>query len=220
MFKFIMRKLSNPVITIIMLLFCFSTGQAQSKDLLDTEIASDFYAENLFQMCSFVSFLGSVPMGFESSVDLDLEKKTNKILIKKGKLNVVMDSIVKHNPNYRWEIRDGVVNVYPIDSRDEVLKNLLESKIKNFSTAEVGRAGIRKIIHETKEIKEILNSQQIELNIFIRTSLNETDEVIADFKFFNTDLRSVLNNIVKSSKENKLWFINRGNSKKEVLLVY
>lgn len=46
----------------------------------------------------------------------------------------ILDSIIKQESDYKWEIRDGVVNIYPARAKDEILRTFLDTKIKNFSS--------------------------------------------------------------------------------------
>jgi hypothetical protein len=48
------------------------------------------------------------------------------------RLEIVLNRIVKQVKNYKWEINDGVVNIYPIRERDKRFKQLLALKVKKF----------------------------------------------------------------------------------------
>ena len=49
------------------------------------------------------------------------------------RLEDVLNKIIKQTENYRWEINDEVVNIYPIKGRDDRFKKLLSLKIKKFT---------------------------------------------------------------------------------------
>ena len=49
-----------------------------------------------------------------------------------GKVSEVFDKIVGQMTNYKWEVNDSVVNIFPIRGRDERFKELLETKIEKF----------------------------------------------------------------------------------------
>lgn len=49
------------------------------------------------------------------------------------RLEDVLNSIIKQIENYKWEINDGVVNIYPVKGRDDKFEKLLGLKIKRFS---------------------------------------------------------------------------------------
>ncbi|MEW6362163.1 MAG: hypothetical protein AB1477_08630 [Acidobacteriota bacterium] len=48
------------------------------------------------------------------------------------RLENVLNIIVKQVENYRWEINDGVVNIYPLKGRDDKFERLLDLKISKF----------------------------------------------------------------------------------------
>jgi hypothetical protein len=48
------------------------------------------------------------------------------------RLEDVLNKIIKQIENYKWEINDGVVNIYPIKGRDDRFEKLLELKINRF----------------------------------------------------------------------------------------
>lgn len=58
------------------------------------------------------------------------------VRISNGKLSDVLDQIVEQMKNYKWEINDGVVNIFPLRGRDERFKDLLETNIASYSLAD------------------------------------------------------------------------------------
>lgn len=54
------------------------------------------------------------------------------------RLEDVLNEIVKQIENYRWEINDGVVNIYPIKGRDKRFEKLLDLRIKRFTFEKAG----------------------------------------------------------------------------------
>lgn len=50
-----------------------------------------------------------------------------------GRLEDVLNKLVKQMENYKWEINDGVVNIYPIKGRDKRFEKLLDLRIKKFT---------------------------------------------------------------------------------------
>lgn len=55
------------------------------------------------------------------------------INITDGKLEEVLNVIVKQMENYKWELSDGVFNIVPIRGRDTRFESLLNMKISKFS---------------------------------------------------------------------------------------
>jgi hypothetical protein len=194
-------------IVLIILLFHNSFGQTQNKDILDRKIDLDIKG-NLFQLCVVLASLKEIPVGLEGAADFS-SGEDKSIQIQPGTLREILDSIVKQEPKYVWELRDGVINFYPASSRDAILKALLETKIKSFSSKkDAGRVGIRDNILRLEPVKALLTSKQIRLGFFTSARLDVKDET-ADINISNTDLKGLLNKVVYDSGDSKLWTIQR-----------
>jgi hypothetical protein len=193
-------------VILIFLLFHNSFGQIQDKDILDKEISLNLKNMSLAQVCSLLTVFEKIPLGLEETVDF---KNNENLQINTGTLKEVLDSIVKQEPDYKWEARDGVVNIYPIRSRDAILKAFLETKIKSFSSKkDGGRQEIAKIIENLDGIKVLLNPKQIQLGIGTRANLY-VEDATTNIDISNIDLRGILNKVVKDSGDSKLWTISR-----------
>lgn len=59
-------------------------------------------------------------------------KKRFTIVADREPLSRVLDELVVQMSHYKWEIRDGVVNIIPAVGRDERFKGFLDLRIKNF----------------------------------------------------------------------------------------
>lgn len=194
----------------LVLLFFFHNlfGQVNDKTLLDRKINLNLKKVSLFQACATLANLEGIPLGLEGATDFKIEGKEN-LVIKSGTLKEILDSIVKQEPNYIWEVRDGVINFYPVFSRDKNIQTLLETKIKRFKLRkEEGRFGISEKINKLDEINKVLSSKQIKLNIGVRSKRNGMDAT-TDIDMSNTDLRGILNKIIKNNNTSKFWSINR-----------
>lgn len=204
---------------LIFLLFQNSLAQTPDKDILDREINPTIKTGTVYQIFAGLDPLGELSKGFEGAADFDFGK--GKIIqVEKGTLREILDSIVKQEPDYTWELRDGVINVYPVKSRDELLKILLETTIKNFSSGkEKGRVQIAENIRNSEEIKKFLDSGQIRLGGFTRANLHAADAT-TDIDLSNTDLRSLLNKVVKDSGDSKLWTLMRIKEDGGILLAF
>lgn len=82
-------------------------------------------------------------------------RKPIDLKFKNQKLSVVIDSLVSQLPPYTWELREGVVNIFPNNDRDSRVKRVLETKIKHFSVNSTDKVGKLKYkILRLPEIKE------------------------------------------------------------------
>ena len=53
-----------------------------------------------------------VPVGFEQAMD-SRDNLNRHIHLQSGTLKTVLDSLVAQEPRYKWELRDGVINITP-----------------------------------------------------------------------------------------------------------
>jgi hypothetical protein len=198
---------------LIISFFHNSFGQmpAADKEFLDQKVDWNFENPNIYVACSILAVKG-IPIGFEdtSDSDKDTSKKNEKIIhLQSGTLREILNSLIKQDPDYDWKVRDGVVNIYPVRARDEILKTLLETRFKSFSSKkEAGRKRIAEIIHRSAEVNAFLNSRKVKLGILSRADLNAADAV-KDINISDIDLRGLLNQIVKDSADSKWWLVQR-----------
>jgi len=208
-----------------------AAGQSSEAALLSRKIDLNLQHATFLQTLSMLSVTHRVPIGLERDAEYwnrvrnlmsfengQVNWKEGTIRITSGTLKEVLDSLVAQEPIYRWEVRDGVINVYPVQSRDPVLQKLLETQVDTFAT-EKGMNNFQ--IHETilalPELKTWLQTENLEVKRGVQTgrrSIYTNDEVKIDVS--NATFRSVLNKVVKDS-EYKLWVIDRIGEKRECL---
>lgn len=137
------------------------------------------------------------------------------------KLGVVLDDLVRQMRNYKWEVRDGMVNLVPSDKRDSMIEAFLELRIAEFRF----RAG-RKIIHlfedlrNTTEIQDFRKSNRIEFRMnrgsIIGDGLNFVLRTEIEFK--GLTVRELLNRLGKLNQVG--WIIRAGpeESSRQIIL--
>ena len=75
-----------------------------------------------------------VPIGFVPTSPEKFVYHVN-IAVSDAKLREVLDMLVRQEPDYTWEVRDGVVNIMPAGRRDQVIENLLSTAVSSFEPA-------------------------------------------------------------------------------------
>jgi hypothetical protein len=55
------------------------------------------------------------------------------LYIEDGSVEEVFDEIVRQMENYKWEINDGVVNIFPVKGRDKRFEELMGTGVKRFT---------------------------------------------------------------------------------------
>lgn len=235
-----MRKTLNLLMTIsfacIVLLLSLKSVSGQSPNtLLNQKIDLDLSNTTVFYVLNKLAIDKRIPIGLERASDYrqklyekmyvengEIKWQPDTIKIKSGTLKEILDSLFSQDLQYNWELRDGVINIFPVESRDEFLKKLLDTKIGKFSHEKgINKFQVRDAILKLPEAKQLLKEEKVELlrrdypNSHYLYPDNEIDANISD-----TDVRSVLNKIVRDSPH-KIWVIERiGDNKRYLLLSF
>lgn len=151
-----------------------------------------------------------VPIGIEYA-DSELTDDI-KVSLKGGKsspLNVVLNALVEQNPNYKWEIKDGVVNFTPTKSRSKFLEKLLDTKIDVFyPDRNLNRVSLLDFIMKLPFVREVFQEHNAYPLIIgeprvMKVDLPENVYVQVN----NTNVRSILNSLIKKS-DYKFWMMH------------
>ncbi len=216
-------RIFSVCLAVILTFLLNSDSLSQKKDIniLEQKLNLSIKVGTLFQICGGLAF-DRVPIGFEGATDFDIKSDVRNIKIENGTLREILDSIIKQEPKYTWEVQDGIVNIYPVQSRDEILKVLLETNIKDFwSRKETGKPQISRNINNSEEVSKFLDSKKVRLLISTRTKPYAEEELIPDIDLSNTNLRKILNKIVLENKDSKFWSIWRStNEDRDIFLVF
>jgi len=223
----------NVVIAMLLLVQIRTVGQSSETNILNRKIDINLSKATLLETLNILAIYHRVPIGLERDTDYrqriaqlmyvengKIKWKDGTITIKSGTLKEILDSLVAQEPLYQWEVRDGVINVFPTQSRDEFLKKLLETNIEKFSPKKgINKFKLRDVIVDLSEIKALLEAENIEVikrYYPTRRSIYTNDEV--DLSISNTNVRGVLNKVARDS-EHKIWVVERIGDKKEFLEV-
>ena len=125
------------------------------------------------------------------------------------RLEDVLNQIVKQMEYYKWEINDGVVNIFPLQGRDERFKKLLELDIKNFTLSNSAPIGVIKaLILDLPEVAKFLDENKILANAFRGGSLNDLNRKLSvEMNCSNLTFRELLNKITKTKRGG--WILRR-----------
>jgi hypothetical protein len=184
-------------------------GQTKSN-LIEQTIELHLNRGTLLQALSKLSVNNRVPIGFVPTLAHKDDHNLN-IDVDNATLKTVLDTIVQQHSGYRWEVRDGVINILPTNSADDFVENFLGTPIHNFDPPKLpGSSRLRDAITELPEVQILLKANGISAShygSFERyPSLYSNPNV--DLSMSNTDVRGILNKIVRES-EHKMWIVSR-----------
>lgn len=176
--------------------------------------------EGIVQLLSRFSFAYNVPVGLEVARGDD-QSSIYRIDFKKGTLSDLFMQFVTEHKEYSWKIEDGVITVFPKDDyRDPILRELLETKIRTFSVPE-----------KTTTMmfgKKLLSSPEIERIVKLYGLTYDTGYVGGfyiqqlgqqySFNASNTEVKSILNKVIKESPVAQNWVISNDSSARRLSL--
>jgi hypothetical protein len=168
-------------------------------------------AQSIERLFTKLSLSYDIPIGLEVATNDD-ELATYSIDFKEGNLSDLLNQIIRDNSQYDWEIKDGVVNVFPkAGHRVLFFRELLETKISHFSIKEKTNCWlfVENLI-ATPEVKNILeiNSINYSKRSFTGFYIPQLGENFV-MNVSDSSLKSILNKVIKESPTAKIWLIKR-----------
>lgn len=205
---------------VLILSSSYSFAQSSKEDLTSQPITIRLTNATLIYALGRLSGDYRIPIGMEYSSDDQKEPVLNIDTSNGGTLGDVLNLIVEQVPIYRWEVRDGVINIVPIQSRDQFLEKLLSTHIDRFTPKPgLTKFDIRNTLADLPEVHSLLEANKITVfkyGDYIYHPSIYTKEV--DLSISDTDVRGVLNKIVRDS-EHKLWVVGWRDAKKDSLTI-
>lgn len=202
-----------------LVLFAFSiptSGRAQHPQVLTLDQTIDLRLQKatLMLVLGTLSVEKNIPIGIEFSANEQYEPKL-EIDVKKIPLVELLNLIVKQEPAYVWELRDGVINFTPVVDREPFFEKLLDTQVRGFvSPKGNNKLAIRDALLNLPEIKELIRSNGLEperLGYPHKPSIPKNDGDLSDN---NTNFRSLLNKIIRESGHNS-WVLQWGDKKQK-----
>lgn len=224
--------LSGSIAVVILSLQINSFCQSSDK-ILTQRIHLNLPETTMLYVLNKLAYQYQVPIGLERASDYrqklkekmyfengEVRWKKDTLAIVPGTLEEVLNSLIKQEPEYKWELQNGVINFLPVKSRDKFLENLLGTKVGIFSPQKgLSKFEVRDSIIELSEVKKILESE----NVFLLKRDYPNSNYLYDDKeisisITNASVKDVLNKIVKNNPF-KIWVIERIGDDKESLIV-
>jgi len=217
------RKISRFVVCVLALLLATTTvcyaqkgAVAATQNALATRSLENvkIEAQSIGALIEKLSLRYDIPVGFEAASNDD-ERVDYQLDFKKGSLSDLLNEFVSLHDQYAWEIRDGVVNIFPKDDyRDALFRDLLATHIDSFTVKKkTSCLELAKSLAATSEVRKVLaayGTSYRERNF----SGSYIPQVGRNFELevSNTTLKSTLNKLIKESPEARFWLVTRNSS--------
>lgn len=170
---------------------------------------------HIVALLSELALQHDIPIGFEQAMNA-ADVSERRIRFERITLADLLTQLVAEYEQYSWEIRDGVVYVFPKEgSRDPILNRVLNVEIKTFSLKKGTLTwDVEAALFNSREVKEVVDAYGLTTRngyigsgfYFPQLGHNFTLDAI------DTTVMSILNRIVKESPVAKFWSISRTSS--------
>jgi hypothetical protein len=191
-------------------------AQLGSPEMLDQTIEIHIRNGTFLQALSTLAVTNRIPIGLEPCLGYRDEYDLN-IDVSAASLKDILNQIVQQRPDYRWEARDGVIDILPVKSKDELVNRLLDTRIQRFAPKRAfNQFDIRDAIIALPEVQSFLNANMIAASrdgYFYRSDPHPSQ---LDLSSSELELRQVLNKVVRDSQY-KMWIVSRSGAKLEYL---
>ncbi len=181
---------------------------------LDIENYDYRFQTNLpFKGRSYIELDEGVTLDIEVEEEFVAKNHFFTVKVQNGPLKAAMNQIVRQMENYRWEVNEGVINFVPSCGRDEILEELLETRIEKFRLPSGGTVDdITKVIKGLGEFSMWMKRNNLYFNptrtgssILLEAQYRRKLE--SSLNFCDLSFRELLNRITKSKKGG--WILKR-----------
>jgi len=214
------KHLISFSIASLIISFCFVLPTFGQTDPPRQPITLHMKDVTLLDVLNKLSSNYRIPIGLQYSTDNTNANLT--IDVASATLVEVLGLIVKQEPMYRWEVRDGVINFVPVQNQNEFFDKFLNTRVRRFAPEQgINKFEVRNRLADLPEVRNLLEANKIRIMRlsdypYSTKSIYSNDQV--DFAISDTDVRGVLNKIVRDG-EYKLWVLGWGNEKKDTISI-
>ena len=207
--RIISVTLATAVMGLVVISEISASGQGASTKLLEQRITLHIKQGTFLYALSTLCVDHKIPIGFEPGLGHKAQYHLN-ISLENATLEDVLNEIVGQEPGYRWELRDDVINIMPITSRDDFVEKLLNTEVRRFDQPKkLGKFQIRDAIVELPEVVALLRANGITAShygYFYSPTLNVNDST--DLSISGTSVRGILNRVIRETEHN-MWIVSR-----------
>ncbi len=128
--------------------------------------------------------------------------------------------MLKQDSTYTWRLQDDVINVFPRVNRDEVLNDILLTRVREcVIKQDIHMDGLRVLLTYMPEIKSEAQKANVSpLNLSLTGADHAPIGLSHPLKMSNATLREILNTVIRESRTN-FWHALRGGRNNEDLIV-
>ena len=161
--------------------------------------------------------LARLSVGYGIRIGLEMAKDSSDgpeivLELKDATVRQILDSIIKQDTRYEWAIVDNVINVKPRSDREELLADLLNTKIRSFSVQRhTATFDLRVRLLDLPEVQTRLRDAGVRRRVsgyFNADLLSMGDNL--SLTLHDKTLKEILNTLVSTrTSDARYWVINR-----------
>src|SRR5688572_82426 len=137
------------------------TVNRSNSDLIEQIIDLHINQGTLRYALSTLSVDKRVPIGFVPKLGHKDVYNLN-INLDNAPLKTVLDAIIQQQPDYRWEVRDDVINILPTKSSDGFIETFLSTRVQRFDPPKIPSSSrLRDAVIELPEVQTLLKTNGI-----------------------------------------------------------
>lgn len=203
------HRLIGSVALLIMAAITPCLAGSLHGDLLNYQVqAISVSDQTIDEILGRIANENRIPVGLElvSPIKGAPEKKI-ALHLPETTLQELLDALVKQDPRYDYQVRNGVINVFPKSQRDALLSELLNTTVSHFSIPESTRQ--YRIKNNLMELPELeARMQQYGVHPLILANGPSLKHAGSGFSMnvSNVTLREILNQLIQTS-EVKFWVL-------------
>jgi hypothetical protein len=200
--------LAAAIIGQLMISETSASAQTTSVNLLEHRITLHIKDGTFLYALDTLCVDYRIPIGFELALGHKAQYHLN-IDLENATLEDALNEIVGQERGYRWELRDGVINIIPITSRDDFVEKLLNTPIRHFDQPKkLGKFQIRDAITELPEVVALLKANGITASHYGYVYRGPDTNEKVDLSISGTDVRGLLNKVIRETEHN-MWMVSR-----------
>lgn len=162
------------------------------------DVAIGFEESSLDTDHNDYDFETNLARGFLSREVYKVQKNAISIDVVDKPLDEVLDSIVSQMRFYSWTLDDGVVNIFPVEGRDEVFRSFLELRIASFwmpKNSPIHR--IRLEIEDSPEVKAFVAKAGVSIPVLRKGGGTRNHIIDQELDLPGLTLKELLNQVTK-----------------------
>lgn len=198
-----MRNVQLVITTVVLILIPTSLALGQEPKGLNDLVRVQVRKARVADVLARIAVESEISIGFERS-ELDGPNYTVSIDGPAKPALDILNLLVERVPIYKWEVRNGVINVLPVNGRSSILEKFRALPVEKFAARSTEiKFELRNRIYDLPQVQQFLNENKLRTerlrDYAYRPSIYARD---VDLTVENTTVEGLINNIIRLGEHN------------------